>query len=297
MTGYLRDGFPGERMRVLPRPLVARALAGGATGRLLVTDAGYFPHAANHGRSRKQGAREAVVLVCVAGAGWCELGTRVVGVRPGQALVLAPGQPHLYRADATDPWTLWWLHATGADLDDLLAPVLTGRGYGLVLLHDLAPVTRSMEQVVQAMERDETMPALLAASGAAWHVLAQLGSDQLAGPRDDGSPVQRAREYLMENFDQPVRVPELAARVGLSVSHFAALFRHATGGGVLEYVKRIRMARARVLPRPLVARALAGGATGRLLVTDAGYFPHAANHGRSRRQGAREAVVLVCVAG
>src|SRR5699024_9664406 len=243
MTGYLRDGFPGERMRVLPRPLVSRALAGGATGRLLVTDAGYFPHAANHWRSRKQGAREAVVLVCVAGAGWCELGTRVVGVRPGQALVLAPGQPHLYRADATDPWTLWWLHATGADLDDLLAPVLTGRGYGLVLLHDLAPVTRSMEQVVQAMERDETMPALLAASGAAWHVLAQLGSDQLAGPRDDGSPVQRTREYLMANFDQPVRVPELAARVGLSASHFAALFRQATGGGVLEYVKRIRMAR------------------------------------------------------
>src|SRR5699024_9891108 len=114
-------------------------------------------------------------------------------------------------------------------------------------LHELAPVTRSMEQVVQAMERDETMPALLAASGAAWHVLAQLGSDQLAGPRDDGSPVQRTREYLMANFDQPVRVPELAARVGLSASPFAALCRQAAGGGVLESVKRFRMARARVL--------------------------------------------------
>ncbi len=247
MAGYLRDGFPGERMRVLPRPLVARALAGGATGRLLVTDAGYFPHAANHGRSRKHGAREAVVLVCVAGRGWCELGATVLGVRPGQALVLTPGQTHLYRADATDPWTLWWLHATGADLDDLVEPITGGRGYGLVSLHDPAPVVHAMEQVVQAMERDETLPALLAASGPAWHVLAQLGSDQLAGPRDEDSPVQRAREYLLENFDRPVRVPELAARVGLSASHFAAMFSRATGGGVLEYVKRIRMARARVL--------------------------------------------------
>lgn len=247
MVRYLRDGFPGERLRVLPRPLVARALAAGATSRLLVTDAGYFPHAANHGRSRRQGAQEAVVLVCVAGRGWCELGESTLAVQPGQALVLAPGQAHLYRADAAEPWTLWWLHATGADLDDLLAPITGGRGYGLVQLHDPAPVVHAVEQAVQAMERDETAPALLAASGAAWHVLAQLGSDQLAGPRDDASPVQRAREYLLENFDRPVRVPELAARVGLSASHFAALFRQVTGGGVLEYLKRIRMARARVL--------------------------------------------------
>ncbi|WP_147917806.1 helix-turn-helix domain-containing protein [Ruania zhangjianzhongii] len=247
MTGYLRDGFPGERIRVLPRPLLERALAGGLTGRLLVTDAGYFPHAANHGRRRRHGAREAVVLVCVAGRGRCQLGDSVVEVRPGQALVLAPGRAHLYWADAVDPWTLWWFHATGSDLDDLLTPIVDDDGHGLVPLHDPAPVVHAMEQVMQALERDETAPSLVSASGAAWHALAQIASDQLAGPRDATSPVQRARDYLLENFDQPVRVPELAARVGLSASHFAATFRRATGGGVLEYVKRIRMARARVL--------------------------------------------------
>src|SRR5690625_1992286 len=157
---YLRDGFPGERMRVLPRPLVARALAGGATGRLLVTDAGYFPHAANHGRSRRQGAREAVVLVCVAGAGWCELGQQIIGVRPGQALVLVPGQPHLYRADATDPWTLWWLHATGPDLHDLLLPVPRARGHGLGQLHDVPPVTRALEQDRKSTPLDSSPVAM-----------------------------------------------------------------------------------------------------------------------------------------
>src|SRR5699024_5864959 len=143
MAGYLRDGFPGERMRVLPRPLLARALEGGPTGRLLVTDAGYFPHAANHGRSRRHGAREAVVLVCVAGRGRCRLGETVIEVRPGQALVLAPAVPHLYWADEVDPWTLWWLHATGSDLDDLLTPIVSGHGYGLVPLHDPAPVVHA----------------------------------------------------------------------------------------------------------------------------------------------------------
>ncbi len=39
------EGFPGQRMRVLPRPLVAQALAAPATAQLLVTDVGFFPRA------------------------------------------------------------------------------------------------------------------------------------------------------------------------------------------------------------------------------------------------------------
>src|SRR5690606_23348489 len=50
--------------------------------------------------------------------------------------------------------------------------------------------------------------------------------------------------YLRDHLDAPVRVGDLAARVGLSTSHFAALFRKATGGGVIEYVKRLRIAQA-----------------------------------------------------
>ena len=36
---YLRDGFPGQRLHVLPRPLVKEALQRTPTSRLLVTDA------------------------------------------------------------------------------------------------------------------------------------------------------------------------------------------------------------------------------------------------------------------
>jgi AraC family transcriptional regulator of arabinose operon len=247
MVTYTRDGFPGQRMRVLPRPLVGEALTVGVTERLLATDAGYFPHAANHGRSRPKGAREAVVLVCTEGRGWCDVGSSTEAIGVGQALVLAPGTAHLYRADRADPWTLWWFHAAGSDVLTLLGPIVGGAGHAVVDLHDPARMVHSMEQVVQALERDETRPALMAAAGAAWNALAQIGADRLAGPRDDAGPVQRAREYLLEHLDQPVRLPDLAAHVGLSASHFAALFRHATGGGVLEYVKSIRMARARVM--------------------------------------------------
>ncbi len=53
--------------------------------------------------------------------------------------------------------------------------------------------------------------------------------------------------YIDERFDGSIRVTDLAAMVGVSASHLSALFREATGGGVLAYVTSQRMAAARGL--------------------------------------------------
>jgi AraC family transcriptional regulator of arabinose operon len=242
-----RDGFPGQRLRVLPRPLVARALSEGVTSRLLVTDAGHFPHAVSHGRIRRRGAPEAVVIVCVDGLGWCEAGDEVLAVPAGSALVIPPGVPHLYRADTTTPWTISWLHVVGGDLVLLLETLQAGTVVRVIEIGDMFRVTALVDHVIDCMERDETAPSLMEAAGSAWALLAQLAADLTAGNRRQHEPIRDAQHHLRENFTSQVSVPELARLAGLSTSHFSALFRSATGGGVLDYVKSLRMARAREL--------------------------------------------------
>lgn len=240
------DDFPGQRLRLLPRPLVSSALARNPTARMLVTDAGHFPHAANHSRSRPGGAAEAVIILCTHGRGSCDIDAVTVSVQPGEALVIPAGVAHLYRADPTDPWTIWWMHVTGADVPLLLAKV-TGYRNRTVEVGDVFRAVALLEHVVTRMEQDETMASLLSAAGSAWCLLAQLAADKVAGTRRRADPVRAAREYLQRNLATPVSVPDLARMAGLSVSHFSALFRAATGGGVTDYVKRLRMARAREL--------------------------------------------------
>ncbi|HEY9293317.1 MAG TPA: AraC family transcriptional regulator [Microlunatus sp.] len=240
------DGFPGQRIRVLPRPLVARALRQQPTARLMVTDAGQFPHAANHGSVRHHGAPEAVVIFCVAGQGWCETDDQLVAVPTGSVLVLPPRQPHLYRADDHDPWTIWWCHLVGDDLEPLLEAIDCVPGHRVVEIHDRFRAVASFDQIVGALEADETMPNLITAAGAAWGVMAQIAADRITGA-NRSEPVRLAREYLRSNFASPVSLPELARLGGISTSHFSALFRQATGSGVTEYVKSLRMARAREL--------------------------------------------------
>jgi AraC family transcriptional regulator of arabinose operon len=243
----LPDGFPGQRLRVLPRPLVASALRRPPTSSLLVTDAGYFPRAANHGRRRPRGAPEAVVIVCTDGYGRCEVNGRLTVVGPNHALVLPPRLPHAYWADPQEPWTIWWLHAAGAQVPDLLSVIAEDGLEGLVELHDTYRAVSTIDDAIGFLERDETVPSLISASGAGWAVLAQLAADVVGGGRLRTEPIRQAQEHLRRNFAKPLSVKELARTAGLSPSHFAALFRAATGGGAVEYTKRLRMARAREL--------------------------------------------------
>jgi AraC-like DNA-binding protein len=241
------DGFPGQRLRVLPRPLVARALADGVTSRLLVTDAGHFPHAVSHGRSRPRGAAEAVVIVCLDGLGWCEADGQVVRISASHALVIPPGTPHLYRADEEQPWTISWLHVVGGDLALLLDALQAGSAVRVIEIADLFRATALLQHVIDCMERDETSPSLIEAAGSAWALLAQLAADRVTGNRRQHEPIRDAQQHLRENYTSQISVPELARLAGLSTSHFSTLFRSATGSGVLDYVKSLRMARAREL--------------------------------------------------
>lgn len=285
------QGFAGERISVLPRPLVREALGLPLTSRLLVTDCGYFPAAADHRRDRPSGSPQAIVIFCAAGAGWCRLPSGRYEAGPGQALLIPPGVPHSYGADARRPWTIWWLHLAGADAAGLLGAARTGgerpaagrlrgerpatgdgrddrsRGAGLITgdgasaggardgrpgggrpVIDVADSYRAVsliEEALSRMERDDSAASRQAAAGAAWHLLALLAADRASRGGDD--VIEQAKRHLREHIGTRIGVAELAALARLSPSHFAALFRRATGVGVLRYQTRLRMARAREL--------------------------------------------------
>ena len=242
----VRDGFPGQRFRVLPRPLVESALRDPVTRRLLVTDAGYFPHAAAHGRVRPHGARESIVMVCTAGAGTVAIAGVEHAASAGDAIVLPAGRPHRYVADAEDPWSIWWMHVAGEDAGELVDAV-GSHASPVLRLRDPAGAAVAVEGVVAALERDETIPTLYAAAGAAWSMLAHLAAERRGGPGPDVDRIRAVQDFIRADLTAPLTVAGLARRAGLSASHFSALFRRATGASVMEYVKRLRSARAREL--------------------------------------------------
>ena len=262
---HLHDGFLGQRLRVIPRPLVLEAQRNPVLGRLLVTDAGCFPHAAAHGRYRPEGAAETIVMLCADGAGWVSLDEgRPVRVRPGEAVVIPAGTGHRYWADAETPWTIWWMHVTGEDVPGFIGTILVD-GDPVVAVRDVYSVVQGFEETVAALEEDETVAMLITSAGAAWRTLARIAASRLLGAAATNDRIRDVQLYLRANLDSVFSVPELAAMADLSASHFSALFRAATGTSVKEYLKRLRSARARELliggDLPITAIAAAVGYT------------------------------------
>ncbi|HET6741455.1 MAG TPA: AraC family transcriptional regulator [Kribbella sp.] len=241
------DGFPGQRIQVLPRPLVRRMRTAPITGRLLVTDAGYFPHAARHGRTRPAGAPEAIIIVCTEGSGLLTAGDVEVRASAGEAAVIPEGLPHSYRADERDPWSIWWLHVCGTDAAPLIDAVRGPENALTLKLRDTYAATSLVDRALSSMEHDETAASLIPAAGAAWHLLTQLTADRMRGQARSHDRIRFVQEHLRQNLATRQSVAELAKLAGLSTSHFSALFKQSAGMGVLEYLRRLRNARAREL--------------------------------------------------
>lgn len=239
------EGFAHERLRVLPRPLVDEALRSPVTRRAVVTDAGYFPAASGHRRTRPSGAEELIVMLCTGGSGWVEhAGTRV-RLTAGAAALIPPRTPHAYAASDDDPWTIWWCHVRGSDVGDFTREVAPAGTPEVIRLRSLDRTVALFDELLASVERGQTPAHVLASSGAVWHLLAQLAADRALPAR--GTPLERAMRHLEERIDATVRVAELAAMVGLSPSHLTTQFRRATGGGVTEYHSNLKLARARQL--------------------------------------------------
>lgn len=242
------DGFPGQRLRVLPHPLQVRVSTEPVLSKILVTDIGYFPHAHDHGRERGNGVPQTIVILCVGGTGWVAVGDSDPElVSTGSAAVIPAGVTHRYWADAEDPWTIWWAHVTGHDVNELARAILNPARDHVFPVRDMFTAAALLEQALTTLERDETEASLLASSGAAWNLLAHLAADRKLGSPITADRIQIVQEHLRRHLDKQISVGQLAALAGLSGSHFSAMFKTATGMGVVEYQRRLRIARAREL--------------------------------------------------
>lgn len=271
------DGFDRQRLAVVPRPAVDEALRAPVTRRLIVTDAGSFPRAQHHGRARPAGAPEAVIIACATGTGWVRTDAGFHRIEPGMVAVLQPSVAHAYGADADDPWTIRWCHIAGSDVQEVIGTI----GAGVFALRSPERVAGLLDDIVGALEHGPSRARLLETTGLAWHLMTQLAVDRVLPT--DGGPVERTRRHLEAHPSASVRVDELAAAVGVSPSHLAAMFRAATGGGILAYHQGVKMAHARrLLDTTTASVADVGRAVG---MPDAFYFSRRfrATHGLSPR--------------
>jgi AraC family transcriptional regulator of arabinose operon len=228
----------------LPDPVVGEMMRRPLSRRLAIHRAGCYVDTHHHGVDVPGGFEATQLFVCTAGSGWVRVGRAEHVIVPGTAFVIPRDEPYAY-AGTQGAWTLWWCSLIGTDVDEVLAEVGMTAEHPVATIGNLERLVAVIDDIIQTYDRDTSPHEAIEASGAGWQLISRLDAGRTATPNAD--PLARAVEYLSERYRANVRVPELSAAVGVPPAKLAALFREATGGGVLSYIIGLRMTEARRL--------------------------------------------------
>lgn len=241
------EGFAGQRLVVVPRPVMVTALRNPLVKNLLPTDAGYYPKARGHTCVRERGCPETIFIYCAEGGGWCEIAGQKHDITRNQLLVIPANAPHVYGAVAQAPWTIHWFHAVGSNVPFYLERLAVTVRQPVVPLGGDVQLFSLFEDVLEGLEHGFTMTHLIYAA----HSLSHLMGLILRHKEEFGYGEVNARErmeksvqFMKGHLREPLTVATLASLVNLSRSHYTTLFRRVTGYAPLSYLNHLRMQRA-----------------------------------------------------
>ncbi|WP_338703313.1 AraC family transcriptional regulator [Streptomyces sp. Q6] len=168
--------------------------------------------------------------------GALSLGGSVHRIRPGHISLVPPDTDvHFrYRGRSEHVYVHFRLHDSGAPLS---VPVMQDAG---------GDSTRLAELLRSAVSTRASSPRH--ATAEVWTVLWRVAG--LARVDRAGQPhplVAATQAYVEEHLAGPLRVPDIAASVGVSHTHLTRVFRAETGLTVVSYIRRRRLQRARHL--------------------------------------------------
>jgi len=241
------EGFKGQRIVVVPRPVLEKVLKDPLLRNLAPTDAGYYPKAKGHTVAREHGAPETIFIYCAEGSGWCEIGGHRHVVASNQLLAVPAFTPHVYGADRKSPWTIHWFHAVGTNVPLYLERLRVTKERPVVSLSGDVYLFSLFEEVVEALEHGFTLKHLIYAAHSLTHLMGSLllhSEEHRYGAASLRDQIARSVEFMKGHLSEPLTVATLAALVNLSRSHYTTLFRRVTGYAPRSYLNHLRMQQA-----------------------------------------------------
>lgn len=182
----------------------------------------------------------------------------------GEAFLILPGETTKYMADEKEPWTYLWVAFDGADAETLLARCgLSGENpvYHAADPENAGRLLRQAEIFEQSFR--ENGQNLLAVMGNFYLLFSHMVQEQhetLLAAAEGRSSLsnaetmqdlyfQQAAEYLKANFSYPVKVEQLAARIGISRAYLYKIFVSHCSMSIQEYLLKLRLSAAREMLR------------------------------------------------
>jgi len=241
------DGFPGQVSFVLPEKIIVLIKGNPLISGLYLTDIGYYPKAHHHFRERPSGSTQFILIYCVDGQGEIRIGDASHPVLADHFFIIPAGMAHSYHSDEQNPWSIYWIHFSGAKAG-LFArqvcrslPIDRGKTSRISYRIDL------FSEILRNLDRGFSIETLEYINLCLNYLLASfthLNQFRLVKQSGENDPIAQSINFMLENLNKKLKLGDIAKETNLSASHFSRLFMSRTGHPPIDYFIQLKIQRA-----------------------------------------------------
>jgi AraC-like DNA-binding protein len=244
-----RDGFEGEKLISLPEKVWKEAIRRDPhLFKIYITHIGYFPKASFHYRERRKGCEDNILIYCLHGKGYYILDDKRYTVVANQFVILPAADKYMrYWADKDDPWTIYWVHFSGNDLDDFNRSLNFNALKGPFQIPFNEKAIEIWTSIYNSLELGYSIENLCNASFCLYHLIATFmfpDKHIVSEKQENKDFVNDTIRYMKAHLENKLTVDDMAYQHQLSASHFSNIFRKKTGMPPIDYFINLKMQRA-----------------------------------------------------
>lgn len=247
-----RSGFLGQRMVVIPKSVLRDIKKNPIISSIHITDIGYYPHAKYHYRERKEGATEYILIYCLEGHGWIELGSKKYELVPNSYFIVPINEPHKYGSLEKDPWSIYWIHFDGSSAKDFYHKYAHNEtSYKQPQVEQIPFEDRRIKYfngIISLLESGYSKEIIEYVNITLWQLMGSfIYNDLFSKVRHSNNEtdiVDIAITYMRESLDRSISVEELADHINYSTSYLYSLFKEKTGYSPIHYFNHLKIQKA-----------------------------------------------------
>ncbi|MBK1875934.1 AraC family transcriptional regulator [Pelagicoccus mobilis] len=243
----IREGFPNQRLTILPESAIERCRSLPVVQQLYVTHIGSYQTAPFHHVERPEGVPQAILIYCLRGRGWLNIANQTHSVLAGQAILIPPLQAHTYQASQKDPWSIFWIHFNGPLTDSILESFDYHLSSPVINSPDIEQIKEAFESTYSCTNYNYSDSGLFTMTAEFMGLLSKLKLHAGRFQQDNqqsGASIRKTISFMERHLDLTLSLEELAQQAGLSIPHYSKLFREHTNQSPISYFLQLKIRKA-----------------------------------------------------
>ena len=238
----LETAFGGRIYRI-PQPVIAQMERHPILHSLMLTRMGYFIDAASHVAERDT-IDEYIIMYCVEGQGRLELAGTSWSVNAGEVAVVFKHMAHRYASDAETPWSIFWAHLNGEQVEHYLKLALISVDQPVKKLREPNKLAHMFTEISAILQMGYSLHHLVRSSDHLRQILSYIAFREFSSESVSAFDIEAIINYMVQNLTESVSLQTLADQLSLSPSYFSRVFHKTTGYAPIDYFIRLKMQKA-----------------------------------------------------